>query len=756
MILRKNGSSASITNTYDVFYKNFEKNTMQMEFWFSFNGNLKGNGYPGSLSSASQTYVSNTLKIVKILNNSVEIGSISYDYRKNTFRFSINGSGNIDAYYPVRNLHTNFYILAGYSNRQLTLTVNGDTALTGYVNDTALFPSKTSSVKFVIDSNSLNLSTANFVVSDFALYDYLLNKDQQRKRIIIGYLPDKPTSITTHLESSLFDLYEKEYHSVYNKVLMGNEFLANTIYKNNVVLDDVYGIKYKTIPSFSISDQTYSGSSTITASGVQMVGQTALQMNTYGQEFSKEISQTITAQVSNITGSANTIFYLPEVIDSQLGIYVTAGTTGFYLNSFDSVSLTSSSLVFVPATLNSTSTYNFGLGIIGENVYVYGASTTASSTIPLLDIDQSTSLYIGNNPYSPSANNMYIKNLGMNNLYQTGFSGYDFTDNKMFMARFNIDYSISQLAIWMTSIPISHYGTEIIGSRVAWDSMDNCLVQTSPDGTTWTNLLRGDQLPIQYGTISNDLLLKVLVPYEYEVETENQSFNNLQISLYRDSTFLTMDGQYSLKPSIDSSSAHAYAIKKNIEPMLQRLTKFGIYFDISTGSTDGYASISPTSSAYAPYAIDFWLKADLFTPSVSYILDQATLASHPQLYFEQSTNHFRYTTGSVYINGNYFADNTFTASTGEYYHIFYNFGGSVNASSALYLNGKYQNVGNHTQGSYSYINLWNNSVNASTASLRYLNFVGNNIQTISDTPTSLWQPNWNSDAYTTASGFKIG
>ena len=755
LIVRKNGSSASIINAYDVFYKNFEKATMQIELWFSFNGTMNGNGYPGSLNSSSQMYVLNKLKIVKIMNGSTEIGSIYYDYNKNTFRFSINGSGNEDAYYPVRNLHTNFYILAGYSNRQLTLMVNGDSGDPGYVKDTSLFPYKSSSVTFVIDSNSLNLSTSNFIVSDFALYDYLLNKDQQRKRVVIGYLPDKPTSITTHLESSLFDLYEKDYQTLYNKVIMGSEFLSNTLYKNNVVIDDVYGIKYKNIPSFSVSDQTSNGSSIITSSGVQMVGQTAIQMSKYGDQFAKESYQVITAQVSNVSGSSNTIFYLPEVIDNQLGLYATAGNGGFYLNSYDPITFTTSSISFISTSLNNTSTYNFGMSIVGNNVYMIGSTTTASTTIPLLSINQSTSIYVGNNPYSASSNNMYVKNLGMNNTYQTDFSGYDFTDNKMFMSRFTSDYSVSQVAIWITSIPLSNFGTEIVGSKVNWDSMDNCLVQTSLDGKTWNTILRGEQIPITYGTISNDVLLKVTVPYEYEVELENQSFNNLHITLYRDLSFLSMDGQYSLTPYTDSSGAHSYAIKKIPEPMLQRLTKFGLHFDHSSGTTDGYAVIAPTSSAYQPYAIDFWFKADYWAPTQSYVLDQATAnAVHPQIYFEQSSNHLRYGSGSVYINGNYYADNVFTASTGEYYHIFYSFGAP--SASPFYINGQYQTSAKHSHASYAYINLWNSAVSASTASARYNHFVANNIQAINDIPVSLWQPSYYNDALTTASGYKIG
>ena len=72
-------------------------------------------------------------------------------------------------------------------------------------------------------TTELDLSNTNFIVSEFDLYDYLLNKEQQRKRNVIRYLPDKTTSITTHLESSLFVLYEKDYHSLDNKVIISLE-----------------------------------------------------------------------------------------------------------------------------------------------------------------------------------------------------------------------------------------------------------------------------------------------------------------------------------------------------------------------------------------------------------------------------------------------------------------------------------------------------------------------------------------------------
>ena len=756
MILRKNGSSASIVNTYDGFYKNFDDTTTQIEFWFSFNGTLNGNGYPSSLNSASQYYVNNILKIVRIMNSSTEIGLIYYDYARNTFRFRINGNNNSDAYFPVRNLHTNFYILAGFSNKKITITVNGEEGVSGYVNDISLFPPKTSISTYQINGSSINDSSKNFVLSDFAIYNYFLNKDQQRRRVVIGFSPDKPTSITSIAESSIFNFYERDYQVITSKNISGNLFNTNSIYKNNVIINDIEGIQYKRIPSFFISDLTPSGSVTVTSSGVKMANNVAaLQMSRYGQYFSSESFKTITSQISNISSGSSTIFSLPEVIDNQSTLYVFATSSGFYLNSYDPITSTSSNLINIPVNLNSSSIYNFGLSIWGQNVYMYGASVTASSTINNLNINQYTSIYVGNNPYSPSANNIYISNFGMNNTYQTNFSGYDFTDNKMFISRFNSDLSVSQVATWMTNIPLSHFGNDIIGSKVFWTSMDNCMVQYSQDGITWNKVLCGEQLPITYKTLSSDILLKLTIPYEYEIENINQSFSNLTITLYKDLSFVTQDGHYLIQPYTDNFGQHSYTIKKFTEPILNRLNKFGIHFDRSSGTSDGYAIISPTSSAYSPYAIDFWFKADEWLSGQNYILDTASSGgSNPQLYFETSSNHLRVGTGSVYVNGNYYSDNTFTASVGEYYHIFYNFVTPI--SSALYINGKYQNSGNHSHGSYAYINLWNNPVNLYTASSRYQNFVGNNIQQINDLPVSLWQPNWNNDAVTTAFSFKIG
>jgi hypothetical protein len=762
MIVKKSGVSASIVNSYDVFYKNTERNTLQFEFWFTFNGTMNGNGYPGSLSSASQYYVNNTLKIIKIMNGATEIGLVFYDYLRNTFRFRINGSSgsginNKDAYYVVRNLHTNFYILVGYSNKRLTITVNGEDGVSGYANDTNFPARPPSNINFVIDGSSINLNNYNYVISDLAIYNYLLNRDQQRRRVILGYLPDKPTSITSILESSFFNLEEKDYHVAYHKMIMGDDFNSTKIYENNLIVDINEGIKYKNVPSFYIGDQNSSGSAIITASGLDIVNaSTTIQMSKYGEYFSVETSKTITAQVSGVSSASSVIFALTEIIDNQGSLYVSVASSGFYLNFYDNILDTSSNLLYLSTTLDSISKYNFGLCILNENVYMYGNGVTGSTTVSLLNIPFEKSIYIGNLPYVNTNNTLYITNFGMNNTYQTNFSGYDFTDNKMFMARFTNDFSISQVATWITNLPLSHFGSEIVGSKIIWEGMDNCLFQTSIDGSNWKTLLRGEQIPATYNGLNNDILLKAIIPYEYEVENQNQSLNALHISLYRDESFLSMDGSYSLQQYADSASSHSYSIKKNVEPALQRLTKSGIYFDRSSGSTDGYAKIVNTSSLFYPYAIDFWFKADYFTPSVSYILDQATGAPHPKLFFEQSTNHFRYTTGSVYINGNYFADNTFTASTGEYYHIFYNFSGSVDASSALYLNGAYSNTGYHTQGSYSYINLWNNPISSSTALSRYGHFVGNNIQSITDSPVSLWQPIWNNDAITSASGYKIG
>lgn len=765
------GGSVTITNQYDAFFKNYESKDFSIEFWFSFNGNFSGNGYPSSLSSASQYFSSNILNIISIMSGATQVGSINYDYSKNTFRFTISGAGNTDAYIPVRNLDTNFYIVASYSDGKTNISVNGDSGLPGTIINTINFPTKGSSNYFQINANSISQSTFGFLISDLAFYNYELSKEQKRRRVVAAYNDDKPILMSGIIESSMFDFKESAYHNIYHQHITGNDFLTNKIYDNNLIIHENDGLKAVQVPSFTLSDQNPTSSVTISStSGVQMSNaSTALQLDKFGEFFVSEPYITITAQVSLVSNASGVVFSIPEVINNQITLYAVAASNGLYINSYDPNTVSTSSILYAAATPSTASTYNLGISFSNLNFYISASGATqgtASISNPGVTISAGNSLFLGNIPTSPSANTMYIKNFGINNLYQTTFSGYDFTDNKMFMARLTNDLSVSQIGNYVMNVPLSHFGNVLQGSRVSWTSMDNCIVQVSRTGSTWTNINNGEPIPLlSANNLNNDVLLKVIVPFEYQVETNNQSFYDLNISLYKDLSFLSKDGNYYLQPASDSSSSQPYTVKELNYPINQRLNKFGLSFNKNSSNfVPGYCVVVPTSSAYQPTAADFWIKLYSLPTASGFILDGDPTGLRPRLYI--NANKFIYSssaTPTLYVNGSAVTSNTFSPSVGFLYHLFFDFGGSVSQSASIYINGQQPaTASTHNHSSYGNLNIWNTLVSASTALIRYQHYTGNQINSYNswsiavESGSPLWQPNWNTTGIASASGYKIG
>lgn len=165
-------TSIKITNSNSVYnsmtYAS-SQDTFAIEFWFSFNNVFDGSGYVKNSQTSTSYYTNNKLNILKINNSSSTFASIFYDYQKNTFRFSFNGSGNQDAYYVPENLNIIYHIVAVYQNGGLLIFVNGVPGINGYVLDKSQIPNISTNLNFVIDGTSLNTAN-NFLISDLAFY----------------------------------------------------------------------------------------------------------------------------------------------------------------------------------------------------------------------------------------------------------------------------------------------------------------------------------------------------------------------------------------------------------------------------------------------------------------------------------------------------------------------------------------------------------------------------------------------------------
>lgn len=790
-IIESTSGSINIANTYDAFHRGFEHVNFSIEFWISFNSSvLDGSGYYKNISSSTQYFTNNKLKIIQLMNGSTEIGVIYYDYNRNTFRFKINDTdnSNVEAISVVRNLNTSFHIMASYKNKALSITVNGDEGSSGAVNDTSLFPKVgTSNYYFSINSNSFNSSAGmSYVINDLAFYDYSLNLEKIRKRVMWAYHNDKPNFLTAKIGSSLFEFEELDSHIALHYEHSG---ISYEQYKDifNLKIEDTQGLKNKISNNFEI-DTSYNPNASVVYSsdGIYLLNNASLKLNSYGRLFTDLQFTTFTAQIK-FSGSSDYIFSIDQK-DPNAILYAKLDTNGFYFYTYDVSAASTSLLSTASSSLISGSSYNFGICINSETFTMYGNSVSSSGTLNNFILNPDNTLIIGNMTASVNASNSSkIKNFGMSNLNITDFSTIDFTKNQMYMARLTSDLSISQIGYWVYSVPLSSFANSITGSKVTWDGMDNAFVETSMNrGFSWNTLYKGTSIPeLVYNDVNRDVMIRVTVPYDYMIENVNQSFNNFQISLYNNLTFLSNDKNYELVGLSDSSSLQSFNIQRNDQPMGYRKDNFGLKFDKANASTTyvpGYAEIYGLTSALNNYGIDFWFKANSISTASSYILHldyvqtsndsyidvytdayaASGVISTPEyyLYLNQSNNKLIYSPSAakLYVNGQSVASNSASIKIGEYYHLMIDYGSAsgYESHSVMTLNGLYETASSHSAFAYGNINIWNASVTQSDANLRYQSFIGNNSSVIIDSSSTVWQKNWNNDSITTATFFKIG
>ena len=767
-----NNASVSISNTYDAFHKNFLKTAFDIEFWFSFNNMLDGSGYLKNASTASQYFNNNLLKIIKISNGTAEIGYIGYDYDDNTFRFSMNGVGNSDAYIPIRNLNVPFYIVASYKNHKLSIFVNGETGVIGELTNSLLFSSKPSG-QFVIDNTSLTSNSGQgFIISDLAFYDYPLSMEQKRKRIVWAYHNEKPTFLTKTLGLSYFDISEKNHHIVHYESLMGNSFSINTVIEN-LIVDEINGLTPNLIPDVKLNPKSSNPASVIFSSnGAKINNYGSLIVNNLDRLIGNSNPFSLTCQAIRNTSSSVYLFSFLDSTTSNL-IYGFYDTLGFSVNYYNFDNLTSSSITYISWPTASTTTYYMGVTFNSSSLISYWSAggvsaASAIATILPVQVKSGTELEIGNSVSLNSASSdSSIKNFGISNyidsLIWSNGTGFDYSINRKFLARLTSNLTISQIGYWVKNIPISAYGNSVTSSKIMWDGMDNCLVETSVDrGSTWTKITKGSQIPgISYSNLNNDVYVKVTIPTEYTVQAINQSFNNLDISIYDNMSFLSENNKYELIEKNDATGQFSLNLQRLDQPILFRKDNFGIKFDKNTaGSVQGYAQISPTASTYNFYGIDFWGRFNSIDPGrVNNIL---VLGSSGPTISIGTTGSLSYTTGNLYVNGTRITSNAFIPIAGQHYHFIYDFGSGY-SSSVINIGGSVS--GQHMHGCVGYISMWSSSITTSTASSRYLNYVGNYIIPIPSTSTlttidasnsTQWQPIWYSDSITTACAFKLG
>lgn len=736
--------------------------------------------YNGSTINVSDPDVGkNYLEIIKLINtNSYSVLSkIFYDYVANNFVYRVYGANGTysDAYIPVRNLNMHFYITATYKAGHLKISVNGEEGIPGYISDYSLWRIRPKSNYdiFYVSWSSVQNSNISFLISDIAFYDYDLTKEHQRRKVVLANHMDKPVALTKELETSMIDFVENAGNTYSNVVLMGTDFTRHS-YDNNIEIHQVYGLKNKSVSKFVPADYFPGNSSSVTSNGLKLNSQySGLQMFDFGPLFNKEQFVTISSQIVLTSTQGGYLFSIPSSVDNQNSLNLKVNSTGAsltylpdaliptvtytydhftdnFIDTFYTLSTSTGANEQVLVSVNTpiTTSANIGVCFTGQYafLYVYANSSSITSANKLLNfsINQNSTLLLGNSIGNPTQNNLYIKNFGINNSYQKTFSGYDFSHSNFsgsiagqFVARFhpNTQYDISQIGYWVKQIDLTNIGNGIVGSKISWDGMDNALVQTSSDGKSWNTVQKGSYIPsLTYNMPNFNQLIRVVVPYEYYPKKENQSFNHLNLALYKNSSYISNDGLFRFTARAETPYYPTGMVRRNKLPIHTRMTNFGISFpNDSTGSVNSYGQIYPTSSSIISniYSLDFWIKINSGSGS---IIDDGL---GNKLIFNGSAIYPSNQSATVAFNGK--ISPSVNILYNQYMHIMYT--PSATASS-VYINGAPGTQ--HLNAKYGFMNIWPYSPSAvPSAYQRYTYFVGNNTVKIDQNKANVvkWETN---------------
>ena len=764
----------SASNQYDFLKSGKDYSTFTIEFWISFEDSLNGSGYNsifssgsslslGEVNSSSELYAVGSMNVygtsrmpIRIISFTdvytpsttyTENAVIYYDYNKNTFNFRV-GQNCEEASFTVRNTNTPYYVIATYANGELSIIVNGESGRAGRTSNSWTF-STGSSPQIHINNykNTLSSLPISYSISNLAFYDRKLSLNSIRRKNVWAYHNDKPTLSSQSLGTSMFDASEKDYHLLHYENISGLMFQDNYV-MNNLQADYNFGLIGKATPSFTLdpaSDSSasiyFTGSNAyVSALGARVPA--ALRLEKFGYLLGNTNALTISFTASFNSPSADYAFSVLNEDNNQY-LYSRISSSGMDIGYWDAINQIDSIQLSVIGTISASKQAQFAMaiynGVLSAKVIdSTSASHSASAAIGKVKFKPSTYLSVGGFLERDMFNmNCSYSNFAFSSI-NTDLSSYSFNKNSMFIARLYNSPDISQIGYWIKKIPIAIYGNKILSSKVIWDGMENCLVEVSTDNMlTWTTVTKNSALPgISYSNFNSDIYIRATIPFEYSYINGDQSFHNLEFSIYGSTLVMTQDLKYSMQGVSASPIYPTYNIQRKNNHISFKKDNFGIKFDQVKGylnSSSAYAEIIPTSSVTYPYAIDFWLRIDAQqSSSNNYILNSGSSSINPKIWFSpnSATSSFtsasspgalRYSGGAqLYIDGVAVSDNTKLLEIGIPYHVFYDFG-AVYTGSALNLNGNFT-AGKPSIATYGYINLWNEPVSSSTASVRYNTF----------------------------------
>jgi len=728
--------------------------------------------------------------------------SILYNQETNCIEFYVPqaSGGYAKSYCVVTDLDSPMHIYATYSNKTINVSVNGQTGISAYVGS-GLFQDTNiknnyQNLIFKISGSYNDFSTTPptknslqdgqyFLISNLAFYDYLLTSQQLANHIKWGVYDNKPVKSSVQYGTHLFPLEESPQNFQYGKIFSGLSFKDYTdLYNLNITSNGLEPQKINRV-TFNNIDKTSTLQSPSDRSGIYWSsGKAALDFSDFGKISSMPC--TISLLLEPMVGYGNEYILSINNVNGSSTLFVDR-TSGSYNLKFYDVTNGGTITTLCSVTPTYKTTYQkLAISFANNSVILTvidaifdeeaSSSDTTSQSSPyqktftfsnnsILTIGQS--YHNGNDLSSMTVNKTIFSYLGISDLYITDFTnqyinGYQYPDGYPWagIIKYSVplqyysdpynpvdvvkSFPVYQMGHWTTAIPLSAMDS-IIGSKVKWNSTNNCLVEylfpnenLAHQEDNWMSFSRKGGVICGYNFANklSTMLIRTTIITKYDVQDLNQSFNNLEVALYKNMNFYSEGESFMLTPDSRSMNNTSGAIKGYSKPIQSRSNNLGLLFSYSMHDmgVPGYAEIQNLYSKKVA-GVDFWFRPDTNFANTHILTGDTNVSGYPDLYID-SNNALSYNTGisAVYVNGLYVsnsatastvADNvarfSFTANTPV--HILVVFNGTFTGN--IDLNGDDVNLG--SESSYGFINIWENGVSQQDAINRYNLFTQNSL-----------------------------
>lgn len=754
-----NSTTATIANTnglYECFAKNYDARTFTIGFWFDINNQLNGSG--------AGTYANNQLVLLSIKNGATVIAKIVYDYKSNTIRYNFPGTNNTDAYIVLKDLDKQYYVVATYSNKSISISVNAKEGIAGYVSDTTnIIAATKTGLSFVVSDSNIP-ANSSFLISSLEFYNYQLSGEQVQRHILWAGNDEKPNfQGTISSSTSLFAFFEDPNLLGFSRTISDLDFSNNGQLKNLRVRNDGISALQLDSPIFNSFYDPTSTYTINTSSGINWSGYGGVDIPFLSDYLNMNTGFTAYMTINRTsTGSYNEyLFGITNVNGDFLYLEydVPDGNTNYYLRSYNPYTDITTSLISLSGgkLAASAKVSNVAVQFSSSAVVLYSSDSvgataslayeSASSFMPFY-LDKSSTMTIGNSYHSNKTLSSYISNFGLTDEIISSPSATPFGSLSTFllpMTDSTNPFLVKQRGYWIyqipsVTIPMSTY----YGTIFDWSTMDNCQVFYSIDSGNTYNLINRYDSASLYNTLGvpQNISIKVQIDTDYKIDAEYQSFNNFYYNIY-DYMQINSDGDSYQLTSTTSSANPNLSISNGTNNILARQDNFGIKF---TGASPTNALITvPAGISY--YAVDFWYRPDfLQSGSSNYILNNASSSATAPAIWTSSTSNFQSLGGILYVNGASVVDNTLSASAGEIYHIALVLSASNNSN--LYLNGgSLGSRAKRSNSTYGYIQFWNNTPAPADINDRYTQFFGKTTFAITDTNATKLYSTSSKDSY---------